>query len=230
MRKFFSKSSRNQPVIDENERREPEVNTQEPVNPIMAGDHQDEIDGVEIREYARRHDLELGSVWSQIRQGSLAARTENGFVYVYGHQLPKSSALTLLDQEDPAPLAGASPDLEPDTKTQTQAIMHELATLVPQEVGEDLVVLSQNQVFMKLVEQLSQARQEARTLALSSQESIARIASISEAAVRAKDDLLQEKEKEIQRARTELEQANADAMRLKQSVEDLEMLVKALQS
>src|SRR4051812_8144563 len=49
----------------------------------------DDIHGLELKAYARKHDLSVEKLWEMIRTGQLVARTENGFVYVYGASFPQ---------------------------------------------------------------------------------------------------------------------------------------------
>jgi hypothetical protein len=48
---------------------------------------EDELSGIEIHEYARKKNLQSSEVWRHIREGRLLARSENGFVYVYGSEM-----------------------------------------------------------------------------------------------------------------------------------------------
>ncbi len=87
---------------------------------VPAAGNDDDIAGTELREYAARHGISHDEVWTSIKDGQLVARTENGFVYVYGQH---SVALTPLHLQDLPPPPVTSQALA-DTQDLKELIEH----------------------------------------------------------------------------------------------------------
>jgi len=208
------------PAIDE---LPPEVTpAASPAGPALSlsltGTPEDDIEGVELHAYARKYQTDVDAVWKKIRAGQLVARTENGFIYVYGKHIPAhdfSGGYAAADDE-------GDRDLPPLPRPEASSLPAAINTAASAEVA-------------LLLDHLVMSREEHRHLLVLTQDSINRISRMSESVITMKDNLLDEKERllhaqdeQIKNLKAEISRNDQEARRLKQSVEDLEMLARTL--
>lgn len=205
-------------------------------NQTNHGTADDDFQGVELKEYAKREGISVDALWRKIRTGSLIARTENGFVYVYG-----------LNQPDATKMKDAIGGQE---RLNDMISQHGLPPLPVAYEDSDFdrnlpVVPHHNQAVADvalLLDHLTVAKEESKQVLRLSQESITRITQMSEEIVKVKDELIAQQERNL-KAKEEsitsyereiaiLKQQLADKeesnRRLRQEVEDLEMLTRTL--
>jgi len=146
-------------------------------------ENDDDLHGVEFKEYAKRRGLHTSEVWRLIRDGQLIARTENGFVYVYGIDKKSSSISTktigdiakentLIDE------AISSKNLPPlptndDDRTLPATIDYDRSSEIDYLIECLQNLQSENQEILKI-----------------SKESVSQITSISKQAIQAKDEVI----------------------------------------
>lgn len=194
----------------------------------------DEIHGLELREYSRKFNLETSEVWKKIRRGELVARTENGFIYVYGHSVPDHSLSDFTNetgqlQKSPTDANNVFP----------RGDLDELPPL-PMEINTDASETryledSSSPTVALLLDHLALAKEENRKVLAFTQDAIIRITKMSDTIVDMKDSLINEKEKllkvqeqKINSLNSQLNLEKNNNLNLHQNIEDLEMLAESL--
>lgn len=192
--------------------------------------HDDEIHGVELNEYAKKRDLTREQVWHQIRRGDLVARSENGFLYVYGKNAEQ-------------PLSLKEPRLGTSTKNEDASSLNLSQKTggshlppVPADVDlPDVVTRSKSPEVALLLENLIQAKEEQKEILQFSQRSIEQITTLSQETIASKNAVIDEKNRsltsknsEISSLKEKLADQEQKLRKLQQEKEDLEILTGIL--
>ncbi len=188
---------------------------------VEFSDDDDDIHGVELSEYVRKHDVEEAEIWRKIKRGELVARTENGFVYVYGHHVPQPGFPSYFEEND-ALLGSSLPQMLASSGLPALTEQdHTSSALVPQ--------------LALLVDQLARAKEEHRSLLAFTQESMNRVTKMCESALASKDQVLEERESLIKCQSDQIQLLNAHLadeqqklIKARQDMEDLQMLTQAI--
>ncbi len=198
----------------------------------------DELNGVEFKEYAKRRGLHTTEVWRLIRDGQLVARTENGFVYVYGIDkkstlVPMKTVRDLAKDEDAITQTLTSEDLPPlPTDSDIDNLSKVPATVTDERSPE----------VDHLLESLQNLQTENREILKLSKDSVSQITEISKKAIQAKDEIIDHKnslladkqntlatkEEKLNSLQEKISTQERELNRLKQENEDLEMLNRTL--
>jgi len=197
-----------------------------------SNENDDDLHGIEFKEYANRRGLHTSEVWRLIRDGQLIARTENGFVYVYGID-KKSNALstkTIVDIAKETSMADSSAEIETTSSDDAS-----------QSLPEILDVSRSTEVDY-LIECLQNLQSENKDILKLSKDSISQITDISKQTIQAKDEIISHKDsllennqsslevqaQQLKKLKTKLTKQENDLNKLKQDNEDLEMLNQTL--
>ena len=183
------------------------------------------FDGLELGAYCERKGLDQDAVWASVRTGHLAARTEQGRIYVYetADLMQGATTRSNLDREEsettgvdktmfvglpPLPIVGAS--------------RLEISMLNPQQSFQPEVAL--------LLDHLSLAKEEQRDIIRLTQDSLQKISAVTQQLIESKDHLLQDRQQKILELRSEVEERDLQIKKLKQDLEDFEMLTQSIQN
>jgi len=210
---------------------------------------QEILDGCDIATYADARALSTDEVWQRIRRGELIGRTQEGLLYVYEREGSMIAAQRQFGASaiDEAPLADEIEIV--DAAVEPEEIPHSLPPLpVSAGIDTDKTYLafsgekSASPEVALLLDHLSLAKEEHREILRMTQESIQRITQMTDSLMAVKDELLAEKdqrlrerdeelskrEQEISRLKSKLEKKNHSVKKLRQDIEDFEMLTKSL--
>ncbi len=204
-----------------NERKQrPSVNTADASSASPTAEFSEDIRGVEIAEYAARHELSEGEVWDRIRVGTLVARSEKGRIFVYDKtpELVATPPVEAQVMEDHSLAASPSMHLPPlpyhgggGSTTTSLTITHQQPS--------DLSLL---------MDHLNLAKEENREILQLTQESMNHLTRLTESIILSKDEIIRMKQAELHKMETALLDAERKCLHLAQEVEDLKILTKAL--
>ncbi len=191
------------------------------VNPdILQGNHaefienrhldspEDDIAGIELHSFASSRGITSDAVWEKIREGKLIARTENGYVYVYGNAVPAllTNSDALLEQSDYPPISERHQIIPHDDAGHVQA----------------------------LIEHLTISRDHTQSLLKFAEDSLAQMKLVTDELIRSKDRELElqrqlnhQNEVALTSSEALIAAEKAQKIKLMQEVEDLQMLTKA---
>jgi hypothetical protein len=164
-----------------------------------SADTGDELDGLDIDSFAKLKGLEPSEVWGMLRRGELVGRTERGMIRVYS----KPPA----ELPEPPRAAATAGDLPP----------------VPWPGSTQ-----PSQEMTLLLDHLSIAKEENREILKLTQDSIARIATMTDTIVAMKDLLLKTKDDQLGHMQELMSLKNQDIRKLQQTNVDLETMVRTL--
>lgn len=201
-----------------------EQNTE--ISALNAND--EKMDGVELNAYAEKEDLSIHEVWEQIKSGELVARISDTKIYVYkSEEINNEKNIPgVKDTLVGASYAGHLPPLPIFSEDELDTLNLEVSytsqeNLLPQTTNQS-VELS------LLLDHLSLAKEEQRDLIKMTQNTIDRISKMTELALESKVELLNHRNQRIEELESLLRQNEVTISKLKQEVEDLEILNRQL--
>lgn len=196
---------------------QPTVFHWESEKPFHSNESFEDISGLEIADYALRHDKSEGEVWDLIRTGSLIARSEKGRIFVYektpvlshGMELPKSDSI-------------------PETATPEQTTLPPLPFTEKTGAITSITLNQQPSELSLLIDHLNLAKEENREILQLTQESMNHMTRLTESIIASKDEIIRMKQTEMEKLEAALHEAERKTLHLAQEVEDLKILTKAL--
>lgn len=193
---------------------------------------------MEIAEFARQNALSISDVWKDVRRGKLIARSLNGQFEVYSQVSGQPRAIYAEENTerlavDPASRQGATAGANPTVKITPELISRfEPAFSRPGDredrPAENSLTSSQPTEIALLLDHLSLAKDENREILRMATESINQMTLMTREALSSKDEILQQKTQELHRLGAENTKKDHEIQRLRQDVEDLQMLSRTL--
>jgi hypothetical protein len=180
--------------------------------------------GLTITDYARQIQAPTQTVWADIQRGALPARMINGEIFVF----PDTNFVA------EQPLQGGrakEPDFDPSAATAEPTHEHELLpplgdratrALVHREDGTPITDMT------LLLDHLSLAKEENKEILRLTKDSIERITAMTDNLMAMKDEVIKTKEHEISLLNRELNGRDVELKKLRQELEDLQMLAETL--
>lgn len=197
---------------------------------VAAGKDDDDLSGVELKAYARKNELPTEKVWDLIRTGKLVARTENGFVYVYGSSVPvgitgRMPMTTNSESDADDHLHHALPPLPQKDERNALAVVHHSSAEVALLMDHLSLAKEQNLEILRMTQQsVEQMRSMTEQIISSKNE----ILTQKDVVIHAKEAVINKQNEELATLRQQLDEEKLKQRRLKQDLEDMEMLTKTL--
>lgn len=219
-RRLPQDQTRPEPSFSDNHAETPVVE-KENTSPRVGAHHA----GLTITDYARQIQAPTQTVWADIQRGALPARMINGEIFVF----PDSKFVA--EQELQGARAAKEPDFDPGAVTNEPTLEHELLpplgdratrALVHREDGTPITDMT------LLLDHLSLAKEENKEILRLTKDSIERITAMTDNLMAMKDEVIKTKEHEISLLNRELNGRDGELKKLRQELEDLQMLAETL--
>lgn len=211
----------------------------------------EEFNGIDIKVYAKQHQLSVNDVWRKIHTGKLLARSEKGKLLIYKETLQNGPKFQLhekvqIDTGLRKSEKKLKPNLSRDHKISTQLKNNaknleteELPAIPSTQITSSMVKsstdlepvtnsLARTPEMALLLDHLSLAKEENKELLQLTRESIANVTKMSERIVSLKDEVIESKNIQIQAYKSKLAEQEKLIKLLSQKNEDLEMLTKSM--
>ena len=161
--------------------------------------------GLEIKDYAQRLGVSADDVWDMIEAGQVICQSRNGKLLVFDGTLGGAAA-TATER----PVRGSAPGLPP------------LPDRGPRGAPETMTEMA------LIIDHLSLAKEENKDILRLTQDAITKITSLSDNVIALKDELLVARNEQIEQLKGQLAAKNATIAKLKQELEDLQILASTM--